>query len=715
MPRDSTFGAASTALNPIGRILKNKGGWFPTIRARLYLAFGFVAALTIVGSLVALYAFTAIGSTTNRILSRNFPATVASLQAAEEASSLVSSAPRLMAAPNDKVRADITASIDQQANELKERTERLRALGVAKAGEIDAVRMAMVKRLAALNEAVTEQIEMSGKRRHMAAAIRPAHEAVLDGLVPAIDDAYFDVMTMSKSDPTLNDRIESLHRLLEMESETNLLAGLLTEASLVSDAARLEPLRDLINAARRKIEAGLAAVADPSRRKHLAALYGKVAAIGAADGIVALRRGELKRQHDAQLAFAAAQTEAAKLKAAVDGLVTEQARIAQVSAADATQQLRTGVILLVVLALTAIAGASLIAWAYVGRNLSRRLSLLSDALRRIAGGDLSVAIEDDRGDEIADMVRAVQVFRKASTEAATARQVEVEQARLSDVRRSSIESLTQKFESAVTNIVETLDSASKAMDVSARAMAQSATDNQEQAVGAAAAAEEATANVENVATAAEEIARSIEHISGRVSESANVARQAAGEAQAVTTAVERLSATVGQIGDIIKLIRTIATQTNLLALNATIEAARAGEAGRGFAIVAQEVKGLATRTEKATGEITRQIELIEETTVGSVQTMKAISSTITRLDDLASDVAAAMRQQDSVTQSIARNVSAMAQGTRAVSANVHEVSQSAVKTGEVAQTVLQAADELGAQSNLLWKEVEQFLTHVRVA
>ncbi len=715
MPQISPGGAVSAILEPIGRVLKKRTGWFPTIRARLYLAFGFVAALTIIGSLIALYEFTAIRTTTNRILSRNFPATTASLRAAEEASSLISSAPRLMAAPSDKARASIIAGIERQAKSLKDRIERLRTLGVAKADEIDAVRMAMVKRLAALDEAVIAEIHMSERRRVLAGAIRPAHELMLDGLAPAIDDAYFDVMTMSKDDPTLNSRIESLHRFLQMESETNLLAGLLTEASLVNDGNRLEPLRDLINAAKRKIEAGLAAAGDPAQREHLTALYQKIAAIGAADGIVALRHGELEKQHDAQVAFAAAQTEARKLKAVVDDLVTGQARIAQASALDATRQLRAGEILLIVLSLTAILGASLIAWAYVGRNLSRRLSVLSNGLRRIADGDLSVQIEDHRRDEIADMVRALLVFRKASADAAAARQVEIEQARMSDVRRSSIEALTQKFERAVTHVIETLNGASKAMDVSARAMAESAAHNQEQAVGAAAASEEATTNVENVATAAEEIAQSIEHISGRVSESANVARQAAGEAQAVTTAVEQLSASVGQIRDIIKLIRTIATQTNLLALNATIEAARAGEAGRGFAIVAQEVKGLATRTEKATGEITRQIEMIEGTTFRSVQTMKAISSTITRLDELASEVAAAMRQQDSVTQGIARNVSAVAQGTRAVSANIHEVSNSAVQTGRVAQTVLQAAVDLGAQSNLLWKEVEQFLTHVRVA
>src|SRR6202158_692352 len=111
--------ARSILLGLTNRIRPNRLGWFSTIRARLYCAFGFSAVLTLVGSFTALYEFTTIGTTTNEILSHSFPATVVSLRLAEEASSLVSSAPRLMNAPDEKTRNEIVNGINRQEKDLE--------------------------------------------------------------------------------------------------------------------------------------------------------------------------------------------------------------------------------------------------------------------------------------------------------------------------------------------------------------------------------------------------------------------------------------------------------------------------------------------------------------------------------------------------------------------------------------------------------------------
>jgi len=692
-------------------------GWLSTIRGRLYLAFGFAAALTIIGSSIAFYEFTVIGLTTKEIVSRSLPTTAVSLRLAEQASSLVSSGPRLMAAGTDKVRNEIMENIGRQEKNLENGIARLTTFGIAKAGDIEVSSKALAERLHTLDSTVSNRIIMSNERAYLASSVRAAHEALLIGLAPAIDDANFDLMMNAKQEgaAAVETRLENLRRLLETESESNLLAGLLTEASLANDPSRLEPLRDLIASAQRKIIKNLNAITDRTYQAKLMSLYKQLGAIGADDGIIAARAYELNQQHEAQLAFEAAQSEASKLKYAVDDLVEDQTRIAQEISNYASGQIRSGQFILTALSIAAVIGAALVAWLYVGRNVARRLGFLSDAMRRIADGDLNVDIQDSRGDEIADMGRALLFFRQATADAATARRKEGEQTRTLESRRQLVENATQEFERAVSNIVKTLDRAAAAMDTSARDMANSATRNQEQALATAAASEQATTNVGIVATAAEEIAQSIEHIAARVANSATVAGQATSEAKAITDAVESLSASVDEIGEVSDLISSIAAQTNLLALNATIEAARAGDAGRGFAVVAQEVKGLATQTGKATEEITRHIVSIEQTTERSVQAIKKIATTIEQLSEVANDVAVGMRQQDTVTQEIARNAGAAAKGTRDVSEHITEVSNSAVKTGQVASTVLTAAAELADQSHLLRQEVERYLAQLRVA
>jgi hypothetical protein len=284
-------------------------GWLSTIRARLYLAFGFAAALTIIGASIAFYEFTIIGSTTHEIVSRSLPATAVSLRLAEQASSLVSSGPRLMTAGSDKVRAEILTEINKQEKNLEDGISQLKALGIGSADDIEVSRKALAQRLQTLNQAVSNRISMSNERSYLASSVRAAHEALLIGLAPAIDDANFDLMMNARQEgaAAIETRLEYLRRLLETESESNLLAGLLTEASLVSDASRLEPLRDLIASAQRKITKNLNAIPDRAQQEKLTALYKQLGAIGADDGIIAARVYELNQQHEAQVAFTAAQ------------------------------------------------------------------------------------------------------------------------------------------------------------------------------------------------------------------------------------------------------------------------------------------------------------------------------------------------------------------------------------------------------------------------
>ena len=171
----------------------------------------------------------------------------------------------------------------------------------------------------------------------------------------------------------------------------------------------------------------------------------------------------------------------------------------------------------------------------------------------------------------------------------------------------------------------------------------------------------------------------------------------------------------GRIGDVVELINTIAEQTNLLALNATIEAARAGEAGRGFAVVASEVKALAEQTSKATGEIGQQISGIQAATQDSVNAIKEISDTIEKLSEISSTIAAAVEEQGAATKEISRNVQQAAQGTQQVSSSITDVRRGASETGSASSHVLSAAQSLSGDSSRLKLEVDKFLNSVRAA
>ncbi|XZE51030.1 methyl-accepting chemotaxis protein [Planctomycetaceae bacterium SH248] len=273
--------------------------------------------------------------------------------------------------------------------------------------------------------------------------------------------------------------------------------------------------------------------------------------------------------------------------------------------------------------------------------------------------------------------------------------------------------MADDFESTIRNVVDSVKTSSINMQDSSKSMATSAEQTARQAQVVAAASEEATRNVQTVSSAAEELSASISEIARHVQDASEMTSSAVTQAHSTNETIRKLGSASQEIGQVIKVITSIAQQTNLLALNATIEAARAGEAGKGFAVVANEVKELARQTGRATEEISQKISAIQSSTGVAVKAIESISEMIRRINEISTTIAGAVEEQSAATSEISRNVSEAAMGTAEVTNNISSVSQAADASGHDAHTILEASGELTGLANKLDEVSNEFLARMR--
>jgi methyl-accepting chemotaxis protein len=275
----------------------------------------------------------------------------------------------------------------------------------------------------------------------------------------------------------------------------------------------------------------------------------------------------------------------------------------------------------------------------------------------------------------------------------------------------AVNTLALQVRSAIQQIgnnTKALVSAAEELNKVSQQMGASAEETAAQSNVVSAASGQVTNNVATVATAADEMGASIKEIAKNTAEATQVATTAVRTAETTNVTIGKLGQSSAEIGQVIKVITSIAQQTNLLALNATIEAARAGEAGKGFAVVANEVKELAKETAKATEDISRKIEAIQNDTKGAVEAIGQIGTVIGQINDIQTTIASAVEEQSATTNEISRNLAEAAKGTTDISHNIAGVAEAARSTTAGASETQKSAQALERMAAELQGLVGQF-------
>jgi methyl-accepting chemotaxis protein len=351
-------------------------------------------------------------------------------------------------------------------------------------------------------------------------------------------------------------------------------------------------------------------------------------------------------------------------------LVQEDANTAQSSA------VRTLVLVLVMVgtALAAVLGV------VVARKIGRGARAVSTSLEAMAKGDLTLTANVTSKDEIGDMAHA-----------------------LATAQASLRETMAEVVASA-----ETVAAAAEELSAANAQVAAGSHETSAQADVVASAAEEVNRSVEAIASGAEQMGASIKEIAHNANEAARIASQATGVAASTNEQVRRLGESSQEIGNVVKVITSIAEQTNLLALNATIEAARAGEAGKGFAVVASEVKDLAQETARATEDVARRVEAIQQDTGSAVKAIAEITAIVKEINDFQMTIASAVEEQTATTNEMSRGVAEAATGSGDIALNISAVASSASDASNVLEQMGMSVSELAELSANLRAKVGVF-------
>ena len=411
------------------------------ISTQLYLAIGGAVAFTVAASIVGWFSFNRVGEAQARVNESSVPELVAAFGVAQHSGTLVVAAPRLTTAATPQELSAVSQDITKAHEALQ---AEMKVLGQRGGGEvfdqIQADADTLILNIRAIEAEKSQIFDLSAQSGGLRTELGELRTSLDDILVPAVDDQLFYTMTgyrylgqdqEDREEYFSEQELWRYRRLADLHVNASVALHLLESAFSVSDAPHLEPLKERFESSAGRIERSLASLKNSTGREGEHLQLGRLVevrgvasplarlvelGIGEEEGGFELLEQELRLVESQRELLANNRDISVTLVAAVDGLVSQAHANAQEATRASTEAAWTGRILLLAITALSIGGALLIAWLFVGRVLLRRLQMLSDWMRRMAGGDLEVQVEIGGRDEVADMAAALEVFRQHALE-----------------------------------------------------------------------------------------------------------------------------------------------------------------------------------------------------------------------------------------------------------------------------------------------------------
>ncbi len=642
------------------------------IGGRLFGAQVVIVILAMTGFALAIVSFGQLNDVLAVMIDQRVPAMTVALTLASDGERLNMSAPSLAAATTEEYRKQQFAAIGRQVAGLEDSLRRLRDFRSG-ATNLDKIGVA-VDRLSAnlrhIDDLVAQRLKAEQAIQSLLVDTANARDAIQTEVGPALSTTTMRISIDSrtaKASPSqgvfndLSDALAVSRPLQTLQSQIQAASDALTEMSRTTNADTVGDLGFKYRGAMREAKDALKEL-PPVLGGHLRILYDALSKTGnSTTGLpgICVHRLDLLAQAGALIHDD---------KKIIDQLVgdihqmttTVRTNISQ-SSAESRALVHHRTVVLFIVGIITVLLAIFISILFVGQRVVEPLADLVGVIRKLAGGDMTVAIDhDDRRDEIGEIAKAMSVFKDNALAVERMRSDQEETKHRAEADRlAAMRQMANMFEDSVGKVVQAVTSAATELEDSSGRMARIAAETSSQATMAASAAHHASVNVQTVASASEELASSITEISCHVQRSQSVAARAEDEARNTTSQVRALSETVGEIGEIVELINNIAGQ----------------------------------------------IQSVQEGTGTAVQAISRISKVITEMGEISSSVAA--------TDEIARNVDQAAAGTREVSQNIGAVEEAAKETGTAAEHIRGAASGLSGQAAVLRTEVRRFLDLVR--